>query len=157
MPYSSKNFQYGPALVLRGPHKGRVADIDDDTTERGRLHAVVQFAPFGVARRHSLIPVSYLRAPNTQDLFARYEQLWRMLTPYLRNAVQAEERIDALEELAYISGLLNDRMFEAQYAYLMTAHESSCHTLPPTRPLSRHLRSTCLRSVIGLGSTSGRS
>jgi len=40
-----------------------------------------------------------------------------MLTPYLRNAVQAEERIDALEELAYISGLLNDRMFEAQYAY----------------------------------------
>lgn len=122
MPYSANDFEYGPVFVLRGKEKGRVGEFDNDTFERGRLYAVVQFAPFGMAQHHSLIPVTYLRAPNTQDLLSRYDELWRQLTPYLGNPLQDDERISALEEMSYVSALLNNRMFEAQF---MRTHDGA--------------------------------
>jgi hypothetical protein len=116
VPYSAKDFQYGPVFVLRGPHKGRIGEFDNDASERDRLLAVVQFAPFGVARGGHLIPVSYLRSPNTKDLLQRYNDLWRSLTPYLSAPLEDQERIMALEEMSYVAALLNDRMFDAQFA-----------------------------------------
>ena len=131
MPYSANDFRYGPVFVLRGKHKGRIGEFDNDTMEHGRVCAVVQFAPFGVAEYYSLIPVAYLRAPNTNDLMNRYNELWRQLTPYLREPLQDEERIQALEEMSYVAALLNDRMFEAQFmrthngAKVFLSHASS--------------------------------
>ncbi len=122
MPYSKDDFQYGPAYVIRGVHKGRIGEFDNDTYERGRLHAVMQFAPFGVASNEHLVPVSSLRQSNTKDLFLRYENLWNNLTPYKGNSLHDEERINALEEFAYVSGLLNNRIFEAQF---MKSHKGA--------------------------------
>ena len=117
MPYSASDFHYGPVLVLRGPHKGRIGEFDNDTSERGRLRAVVQFAPFGVAQGEYLIPISFLRAPNTKDLLQRYDDLWRSLTPYLQAPLEGDARIKALEEMSYVAALLNDRMFNAQFMH----------------------------------------
>ena len=103
MPYSAEDFEYGPVYVLRGPHKGRIGEFDDDAYERGRMYAIVQFAPFGLASYESLIPLSYLRAPNTNDLLKRYEEIWRTATVYSPDTVHGDDRIRALEEFAYVN------------------------------------------------------
>ncbi|WP_114968006.1 toll/interleukin-1 receptor domain-containing protein [Rhodoferax ferrireducens] len=116
MPYSADEFAYGPVVILRGKHKGRIGELDDDTIHKGKLHGIVKFAPFGITAYYSLIPLTYLQAPNTQQLLARHEQLFNMLTPYRGAEAQGEERILALEELAFVSGVLNDRMFTARFS-----------------------------------------
>lgn len=88
----------------------------DDVTVRGRrTYGYVYFAGFGISPTYAMVPVSSLRQPNTHDLLGRHEILWRSLTPYLKSPLEGDERIDALQELAYVAGLLNDRMFEAQF------------------------------------------
>jgi TIR domain len=118
MPYTADDFSYGPVYVLRGKHKGRIGDLDnDDSSSSGKLRGIVVFAPFGVSHHESMIPIEYLQAPNTQQLLARYEQLWRRLTPYiLKNSKIADaDRVMWLEELAYVESVLNDRMFSARF------------------------------------------
>lgn len=116
MAYSPEEFVYGCVYVIRGKHKGRIGELDDDATHRGKLHGVVKFAPCGISADYALIPIEYLQAPNTQQLMSRYEQLFNQLTPYRSGEVQGEERISALEELAYVSGILSDRMFAARFS-----------------------------------------
>ncbi|CAB3670621.1 TIR domain-containing protein [Achromobacter aegrifaciens] len=115
MPYSSKDSAYGPVVVLRGQHKGRIGYYDDDTSHRGRRCAVVMFASPLIAPYHSYIPIHYLDAPNTQQLMARFDKLLRLLSPYYGDAVQGDARVEVLEEFTYVSTLLNDRMFSAQF------------------------------------------
>lgn len=115
MNYSSDDFEYGPVIVTRGPYRGRVGELDDTTIEAKRAYGYVYFAGFGIASQYAMVPLSYLRPPNTNDLLLRHDALWRRLTPYLRSPLGGDERIDALQELAYVSNLLNQRMFEAQF------------------------------------------
>lgn len=115
MPYTDDNFEYGPVVVLRGKHKGRIGDLDDDTMHRGRHQAIVKFAHPFITPYYQYIPIAYLDAPNTQQLIARYEQLLGMLSPFLGNEVEGEERIRLLEEFSYVGSLLNDRMYKAQF------------------------------------------
>lgn len=115
MPYTSKDFNYGPVIVLRGKHKGRIGDFDDDTTHRGKLHAIVKFAHPLLTPHYTYIPIHYLDAPNTQQLLSRFDELFRQLSPFIPNALEGEQRVAALEEFAYVSSLLNDRMFSAQF------------------------------------------
>lgn len=115
MNYSSNDFCYGPVIITRGPHKGRIGELDDDAFEGKGTSGCVYFAGFGISSTYSLISMSYLRPPNTNDLVRRYETLWRSLTPYLKSQIEDEQRIDALQELAYVSDLLNNRMFDAQF------------------------------------------
>lgn len=115
MNFTSSDFEYGSIIVTKGPHKGRIGALDDTTTQGKRTYGYVYFAGFGIASTYALVPISYLRRPNTRDFLDRRETLWRAITPYLENALEGDERIDALQELAYVDGLLNDRMFEAQF------------------------------------------
>jgi len=115
MPYTSKDFAYGPVIVLRGAHKGKIGEFDDDTTHRGKLHAIVKFSHPFLTPYYTYIPIHYLDAPNTQQLMARFDELFKQLSPFVPNALDGEPRIAALEEFAYVSSLLNDRMFSAQF------------------------------------------
>jgi hypothetical protein len=118
--FTSSNFEYGPVVVTRGPHKGRVGELDDDTVKGTRAYGYVYFAGFGITRNNALLPMSHFRLPNTRDLLDRHEDLWRSLTAYSSNPLAGEPRIEALQELAYVADLLNDRMFDAQF---MTKHD----------------------------------
>lgn len=115
MPYTETDFSYGPVIVLRGKHKGRIGEFDDDTFHRKRLQAIVKFAHPLVTPYHTYIPVEYLELPNTQQLMTRYEQLFWVLSPFRGKEAEGAERIAALEEFTYVSSVLNDRMFSAQF------------------------------------------
>jgi hypothetical protein len=115
MPYTETNFAYGPVIVLRGKHKGRIGEFDDDTFYRKRMQAIVKFAHPLVTPYYTYIPVEYLEPPNTQQLMTRYEQLFWLLSPFRGKEAEGEERSAALEEFTYVSSLLNDRMFSAQF------------------------------------------
>ena len=114
--YSFDDYEYGPVIVVRGSFKGRIGELDDTEKRRG----CVYFAGFGISSKYALLPMSYLRSPNTRDLLQRYEALWRSLTAYLENSLQGDARIDALQEMAYVSNILSNRMFDAQF---MTLHK----------------------------------
>ncbi|MDA7418836.1 toll/interleukin-1 receptor domain-containing protein [Xenophilus arseniciresistens] len=134
MPYTESEFAYGPVIVLRGKHKGRVGEFDDDTFHRKRLHAIVKFAHPLITPYYTYIPVEYLELPNTQQLMTRYEQLSWLLSPFRGKEAEGAERIAALEEFTYVSSLLNDRMFSAQFvksprgAKIFISHSSADKT-----------------------------
>lgn len=116
MADDSNKVEYGPVFVLRGKHKGRIGDFDDETSRRGKMHAIVKFAHPVVTPYYHFIPVEYLASPNTRQLMERYEFLFSALSPFRGAAVEGEERIRVLEEFSYVGGLLNDRMFQAQFS-----------------------------------------
>jgi hypothetical protein len=115
MPYTSKDFAYGPVIVMRGKHKGRIGEFDDETIHRGRLHAIVKFTHPLITSYYTYIPVQYLDAPNTQQLLTRFDELFWQLSPFRGGSIEGDARVAALEEFAYVSSLLNDRMFSAQF------------------------------------------
>jgi hypothetical protein len=115
MPHTAKDLPYGPVIVLRGIHKGRIGEFDDDTTHRGKPHAIVKFTHPLITPYYTYVPVHYLDVPNTQQLMTRFDELFRQLSPFYNNAVEGEARITVLEEFAYVSSVLNNRMFSAQF------------------------------------------
>jgi hypothetical protein len=115
MPYTESDYAYGPVIVLRGKHKGRIGEFDDDTIHRKRAQAIVKFAHPLITPYYEHIPIEYLDLPNTQQLMSRYEKLLLLLSPFKGNNVEGAERIKLLEEFTYVSNVLNDRMFTAQF------------------------------------------
>jgi hypothetical protein len=130
MPFSSIEFQYGPVIVVRGKHKGRIGYLDNDTTHRGKECGIVKFADPLLTPYFHYVPLEYLDYPNTQQLMRRYERLVEVLSPYKQDESDPQTRVTALEEVAFVAGLLNDRMFEAQFersprgARLFISHSS---------------------------------
>lgn len=105
---------YGPVIVLKGRHKGRIGLYDDDEYVRGKEKAIVYFASFGIASGYYIIPMEYLGEVNTSLLMKRHQDLSSILSPYDRKKIlSADQRIGALEEIAYVEGVLSDRMFTA--------------------------------------------
>ena len=84
MPYTKTEFLYGPVIVLRGKHKGRIGEFDDDTHHGKRLHAIVKFGHPLITPYYTDIPIEYLDSPNTQQLLARHRQLLDLLSPYAK-------------------------------------------------------------------------
>lgn len=117
MPYSENDYIYGPVRVSRGKHRGRIGEFDNDTYHRGRFTAVVKFGDPLVTAFYSLVPVEYLEPVNTQHLLRRLQELFEIISPYKCDEQNPEKRIGALEEYAYVSSLLNDRMFSAQFEH----------------------------------------
>jgi len=115
MNISDDEVQYGPVFVARGKHKGRIGEFDDETVRRGRVHAIVKFAHPLITPYYTYIPLEYLQPPNTQQLLARHEQLLELLSPYMGKEVEGTARINALEEFSYVTDLLSNRMFSAQF------------------------------------------
>jgi hypothetical protein len=134
MPFTETDFRYGPIIVLQGKHKGRIGEFDDHTFHRKRLQAIVKFAHPLITTYYTYIPVEYLELPNTQQLMTRYEQLFSLLSPFWGKEAEGAQRIAALEEFTYVSSLLNDRMFSAQFqksprgAKIFISHSSTDKT-----------------------------
>jgi len=82
MPFTKDAFEYGPVFVLRGKHKGRIGELDDDTTHRNRVHGIVKFAMPLITPYDTYIPMEYLQPPNTQQLMKRHNELMDLLSPY---------------------------------------------------------------------------
>lgn len=122
---------YGPVIVTKGKHKGRIGLLDDETTVRGREHGIVRFASFGISPFYSVIPFSSLKQPNTSELFRRHNDLFRLLTAYVNDPLEGKARISALEEINFVEGVLGDRMFAARItqstrgAKIFLSHSSS--------------------------------
>lgn len=131
MTFNSENFEYGPIIVVRGIHQGRIGVLDDAMFEKGRLRGVVYFGGFGLTMGHWLIPMTYLRRPTSKDLLSRHEVLLGRLTSFSQPTALGEERIRLLEEYSYVSTLLNERMFKAQFmlkhdgASIFVSHSSA--------------------------------
>lgn len=117
MAYSEDDFTYGPVFIARGKHKGRVGEFDNDTHHKGKFTAVVKFAHPLLTPYYHLIRIEYLQPVNTQQLLKRYQELSDILSPYKQDEDDPPKRIAALEEFAYVSGVLNDRMFAAQFEH----------------------------------------
>lgn len=115
MPFTPTDYTYGPVLVARGKNKGRIGYLDNDTHHRGKFCGVVKFADPFLTPFYQLIPIDYLDFLNTQQLLRRYHQLFEILSPYKKDESDPEVRVNTLEEFAFVSGLLNDRMFKAQF------------------------------------------
>ena len=70
-------------------------------------------------------------AREVTDSGKRYERLFEVLSPYKQDESAPQLRVSALEEIALVAGLLNDRMFEAQFersprgARLFISHSSA--------------------------------
>ena len=105
---------YGPVVITRGPYKGRIGIFDDCTTHRGQEVGIVIFSDFGISLSYKYIPVSYLAEPNTNLLFRRRGDLMNMLSPWSPNPTKGIARVELLEELHLVDGLLGDRLFAAR-------------------------------------------
>ncbi|WP_082889690.1 toll/interleukin-1 receptor domain-containing protein [Achromobacter ruhlandii] len=115
MALSAGSPSYGPVIVLRGKYKGRIGYYDDDASHRGKSCGIVMFAPPLITPYYYFVPVQYLAVPNTPQLLERFNELLRLLSPYYGDAAEGNDRVSILEEFAYVSTLLNDRMFTAQF------------------------------------------
>ena len=131
MPFSAANFAYGPVVVLRGRNKGRIGFLDNDTHLHHRFCGIVKFADPMLSDEYKVIRIEYLDFPNTQQILNRYQQLRNTLSPYKEeDESDPNARLVALEEFSFVSNLLNDRMFEAQFersprgAKLFVSHSS---------------------------------
>ncbi len=131
MTFSEKKFTYGPVYVVRGKHKGRIGNLDDDTIHRKAVHGIVKFAHPLISPGYSLIPMEYLQPPDTQQLIKRHNDLMTLLSPYTGIEVEGQERITTLEEFSYVTDLLSERMFAAQFersprgAQIFISHSSA--------------------------------
>jgi hypothetical protein len=105
---------YGPVVVTKGEHKGRIGYLDDDTWERGRTYGIVYFASFGLSADYYLIPPSSLALPDPTQLLDRMNALWELLSAYRDDPLEGEDRIEALQELNLVEGILAERMFAAR-------------------------------------------
>lgn len=117
MTYSESNVTYGPVFIAKGKHKGRVGEFDDDTYHKGKFTAIVKFASPLLTPYYHLIPIGYLQPVNTQQLLIRYQELSDVLSPYRQDEDDPLKRVAALEEFAYVSSVLSDRMFAAQFEH----------------------------------------
>jgi hypothetical protein len=116
MPFTASSFSYGPVVVLRGPHKGRIGDFDNDTFHNRRCSGVVTFGSSFLSHKEHLIPITYLDSVNTQQLMNRYHHLLEHLSPYSATIGSLQKRLDLMEEFAFVSMVLTDRMFSAQFS-----------------------------------------
>ena len=114
MARDSNPLPYGPVVVTKGDHEGRIGYMDDDTWERGRTYAIVYFAAFGMSAEYFLIHPSKLALPDSTQLLDRMNVLTESLSTYGDNPLEGQARIDALHELNLVEGILSNRLFSAR-------------------------------------------
>jgi len=107
---SSKDLEYGPVLILKGPHKGRIGYYDD-----GDIKAIVYFGSIFFAQEWHEIPYSYLREANTEDLLNRSEAIYRELGFQSGSNKTMEEKYDLLLERHYVDGMLAENYINVRF------------------------------------------
>jgi hypothetical protein len=107
---SPKQLKYGPVLILKGPHKGRIGYYDDDDVK-----AIVYFGSMFFARDWYEISHSYLRQANTEDLLKRSEAIYRELGFQSGSDTAIEEKYDLLLERHYVDGILAENYINVRF------------------------------------------
>jgi len=107
MSSAVKRLEYGPVVILKGPHKGRIGNYDNDDTK-----AIVYFGSMFLCPRWYEIPYKYLRAANTNDLLIRRRKIDQELGLWSEATISFEEKYYLLLEKAWIDGILNDNIIE---------------------------------------------
>jgi hypothetical protein len=115
MAFTLESFEYGPVLVSQGQHKGRIGYFDCEEIYNGKECGVVTFGHPFLTKRKYYVPLAFLGLPNTQQLLKRLNYLMDVLSPFKQNNVGLKTRVDTLEELLFVSDLLSERMFAAQF------------------------------------------
>jgi hypothetical protein len=115
MAFTLESFEYGPVLVSQGQHKGRIGYFDCEEIYKGKECGVVTFGHPFITRRKNYVPLAFLGPPNIQQLLKRLKCLMDALSPFKQDNVDLKTRVDTLEELTFVSDLLSERMFTAQF------------------------------------------
>jgi len=103
---------YGPVVIVSGPHKGRIGIYDDEDTEDGQTLAIVYFGNMLLPSAYELIPYEYLSsALTTYKLVERINEISRELCKRKKDVYFQNER---LHELYLCSNLLEDRYINAR-------------------------------------------
>jgi len=111
----ASEIDYGPVLVTRGRHAGRIGEFDDDS---GRS-AIVYFGHPFVAPGYHLIPARYLAPVTTASLMKRRGELFKVVGPggavrHLSDDAGLRQRLEFVTELALIEDQLADRYLVAR-------------------------------------------
>jgi hypothetical protein len=105
--FSGKRLDYGPVVILKGPHKGRIGNYDDDD-----IKAIIYFGSMFLCPGWYEIPHKYLRPANTTDLINRRAKIDQELGLWSEAAISVEEKYYLLLEKSWIDGILNDNIIE---------------------------------------------
>jgi len=105
--HPGEQLEYGPVFILRGPHKGRIGNYDDDD-----LKAIVYFGSMFLCPGYYEISHKNLRQANTTDLIERSARIREELGLYSESAIPFEEKYYLLLEKSWIDGMLNDNIIE---------------------------------------------
>lgn len=107
---------YGPVWISDGPHKGRIGIYDDDHYDAKNKceKAIVYFGDFKISPGYFIFPFEHISEVTTHALMERRSVLFNSVTSLKKSPLKGEKRVQALEELHLIDGLLADRMLSAR-------------------------------------------
>lgn len=105
---SHRDLEYGPVLILKGYHKGRVGNYDDD--ESGK--AIIYFGSMFLCPGWYEVPFGHLRQANTNDMMKRKRMIERRIGIGSDTPISIEEKYDLLLEKHWIDGILNGNIIE---------------------------------------------
>ena len=108
MRNSLRDLQYGPVLILKGSHKGRIGYDDDDESGTAIVYPGQVFLSPGWYE----IPLRYLRQANTNDMIKRREIIGRQIGLGSKEVISLEEKYYLLLERHFIDGILNGNIIE---------------------------------------------
>jgi hypothetical protein len=103
---------WGPVLISRGKHHGRIGYYDDDDHDG----AIIYFGGFLLAEGYHIVPYSSIRYATLDALLKRHEEIQMQLTwANPGSNLDMDERYGLLVELHYIDGVVSEGMFFARY------------------------------------------
>jgi len=114
---------YGPVCIQDWFQEDRIGYFDDETdNDEGELCGVVFIGDMFLSLHdgHHLIPIEFLRPANTDDLWKRRNRIFSEIVGKRSEGGKLKragikQRYRLLLELAYIDGVLMDRVFQAQF------------------------------------------
>jgi len=108
---SGDHLKYGPVIVLKGHHKGRIGYYDDDEDTK----AIVYFGSMFLCSGFYDIPHRFLRQANTEDLLKRNEAIYRELGFRSESGGLIEDKYNLLLEKHYIDETLADNYIRVRF------------------------------------------
>lgn len=100
---------YGPVVVIKGAHKGRILYYDDDSEKNEPICYIGHFTEF--LEKYYILPVGSVRSPTIDDLVKRHKEIWKELLDSRIDGQKLSPRreIGLMAERSYIDGELNSR------------------------------------------------
>ena len=107
-----KHLQYGPVLIKRGNHKGRIGYYDDDSYDDKII--IYPRVPIYCNRYYTVRRSDATSIIPTESIARRWDDIEHAIYyECYKNELTAEEIIDLLHERIFCSDLLNERYFRS--------------------------------------------